>query len=425
MKYRLLSIALALLLLCGCAQEKVEISSYSGMEEGLMAYVAAGVCRAERFAIEDWARNAPLLAGQDENSICLYRIESPKEETRTLTFWQVSREDMTVEREMTMEVAWSEAYTDEELFVKETASGMMIVSPEQIYTFSLPLCAPKKVDRPAFLVDTAAQQRENGTWGGYDVSEDLTKFVFADAQGLHLYLLEVAADELQKRVEDRYWTQRAGQQYTGPAVMTGEDTVFYPAASEKQQDGESDYREQTDGNLMLPYGRPRFVNGSEKVSIEEYETGRTLFFGVQEAAAPDYWLSELPWYTADEEPEAAFPDKVDTPSGVFWMEKAFVSNSLRFIDLTSDDSLPFEGEEIVAVAQREERRVWLTETQEYTLLKTLDSQGEAVQLLKVRSGMELELLDLFGSQTVLCRYTTPEQQGYLLVPVPSETADEI
>lgn len=266
--------------------------------------------------------------GQNDQSVYLARREiEVLEEGDRFTFYQLSRQDYAVTRSMTLGVEAARGLLTP--LLKDLGDQMMLLTYHTIYQIPHSLAAPKQTPLPPALAKqlTLVEPKEGEGGGphyphnfrGYDVSADLSKFVYADDRGVHLYQLEVPADELAKRIEDAYWAGKAKEPYTGPPIVTGEDLLL-----EAHPDAEAG-----EGTPQVRYGTPRFVADGTAILLttetapatpggEAIVTTRLIPLTPQEA--PEGWNSDLPWLEAGEA-AAQWPEGVtfdeDKHGGIF------------------------------------------------------------------------------------------------------------
>ncbi len=395
-----------------------------------------------------------FCVGQNGQSVFLasyaYDPYTLGEENMTVTFYQLSREDYEVNREMTVAMAWDGDGPIAQPLFEDLGDHIQVLTPRKIYRVAHSLGAPQQVALPPFMAERLTLQTSAEDGGdaaarypdglvGYDVSDDLTKFLYADDQGVHLYQLEVPADELAKRIEDRYWAGKAMEEYTGPPVVTGEDLLLEPRVA-----GEDP--------ATARYLTPRFVGDESAVLIStqvqlpggQVET-TTRLLPLAQGEAPQGWVSDYPWLVPGEEaarwqgPLAFGEERQDgfplvaERQGLFYTQPGEDPGEQRLLyydwatgevlQLASGtDQLP----QAAWAARGEGRFGYLTQPADptakkaRTILYALDPdapQGTPPQeLLSAAPGTQLSLLAVLDDHTYLCYYYAgPGEQSLLKV----------
>lgn len=384
--------------------------------------------------------------GQNETSVYFYTIGSASsgaDETlcRRVTFYQLSKEDYVVNREMSVEVDWDDAYDGyHSVSVKAVEDGFLMTAPQKIYRVGYDLGAPQQVDLPPYMAEriVAADLTDiNGMpyrgmkdrFSGYDVSADLTKFLYSDAEGIHLYQLEVPADELAKRIEDAWWAAKAQEEYTGEPVVEGKDTLLL----------ESELMESGKFGTLGYYLRPQFFDGERRVFCEAggYESlSATALLTLKEADAPDDWDSDFPWLEAtDSRRVSAAEVTVDISpleDGLllhYWDESPVRLQVYSFAEgETREVALPQETSFFGYYREQAGLRAYLVCTDGYQnpqeppdpRIDLMVQNAEEEVPRKIFSASMLsarvEFLDILEDGTYLCAYqVSPGERGILVV----------
>lgn len=244
-----------------------------------------------------WSGELTFLKA-DADYLYLFRAgtENPEEQTRAVFFYMISRMDGVVHREMTFETAWSTTCPEDALRLRVREEDLLMLAPDAVYRVEYDLGAPEKIPLPDAVSARMALEgggedaRYTYDFDGYDVSDDLTEFVWADRDGVHSYRLELPADELAERIEDKYWTEKAGNVYGGE-IPEGTDTILAPAGTDWREYRIPSAETETPPEASGMAGAVSCAYGTAYLSQETDKTVRIYFAGT-DGTVTGLWSGE-------------------------------------------------------------------------------------------------------------------------------------